>query len=531
MTIVRVLAVVIAILTGAVDASAQSSLTVGDLFVVDSKVMGEQRRVIVWTPPGYAVGSQAYPVLYLTDADRQFGHTVTTVEFLSRNGRMPPMIVVGVFNTDRTRDLTPYKDSDSDTQLPTAGGADRFLRFVDTELVPWVQREYRTQGFRAFAGHSFGGLFALHTLATRPDLFNAIVAVSPSLPWRQGEAVKRIDTMLAQQRTLKCSLYVTLGDEGAAMKAGLDRLRTVLEEKAGKNLRWDLVEMLDEDHGSIVLRSHYNGLEKIFEGWRLPRTRNGTFKGGMKAVEAHYAKLSDRLGWAITPPEATINALGYATLAEHQVDEALEYLQANARNYPDSANAYDSLGEALEAAGRLDEALTKYEEAIRRGEAERIRSSTRSARIATRCARSWRSTAEECIAKFADGRVLSPDSHVLASARAGCAPGGRVRRTTIVNFATHSNDVRSPAEHAQSVAAGQPARRAAPSNLITSGRSTRRVMCSPTPSPSALERLRSTRIGRLAWIAVACALLCPSAVTGQTVSTATGVIAGTVTCQ
>ena len=371
MTIVRVLAVVVSMLAGAVSARAQDPLVMGDLFAVDSKVMGEQRRVIVWTPPGYAAGSPAYPVLYLTDADRQFGHTVTTVEFLSRNGRIPPMIVVGVFNTDRTRDLTPYKDSDSDTQSPTAGGADRFLRFIDTELVPWVERRYRTQTFRAFAGHSFGGLFAMHTLATRPDLFNAIVAVSPTLPWRQGESVKRIETMLGQQRTLKCSLYVTLGDEGPGMKAGLDRLRTVLEEKAGKGLRWDLIEMLDEDHGSIVLRSHYNALEKIFDGWRLPRTRNGAFKGGMKGVEAHYARLSDRLGWAITPPEVTINALGYAALGEHQVDDALEYLQANVRNYPNSANAYDSLGEALEAAGRFDEALAKYEEAIKRGEVDK----------------------------------------------------------------------------------------------------------------------------------------------------------------
>ena len=85
--------------------------------------------------------------------------------------------------------------------------------------------------------------------------------------------------MLAQQRTLKGSLYVTLGDEGPAMKAGLDRLRPVLEEKAGKGLRWDLVEMLDEDHGSIVLRSHYDAFEKIFEGWRLPRTRTGHVQG------------------------------------------------------------------------------------------------------------------------------------------------------------------------------------------------------------------------------------------------------------
>ncbi len=369
MTLVRVLAVVVWLLGGAVGARAQTPINMGDMFAVDSKVLGEQRRVLVWTPPGYEVDTRPYPVLYLTDAERQFGHTVTSVDFLSRNGRMPPMIVVGLFNTDRTRDLTPYKDKEDDAQLPTAGGADRFLEFVETELVPWVERQYRTQKFRAFAGHSFGGLFAMHALASRPDLFNAIVAVSPTLPWRQGESVKRIDTMLAQQRTLKCSLYVTLGDEGPGMKAELDRLRTVLEEKAGKGLRWDLVEMLDEDHGSIVLRSHYNAFEKIFEGWRLPRTRTGTLKGGMKAVEAHYARLSDRLGWAITPPEVTVNALGYAALGERQIDDALEYLQANVRNYPESANAYDSLGEALEAAGRVDEALAKYEEAIKRGEA------------------------------------------------------------------------------------------------------------------------------------------------------------------
>jgi uncharacterized protein len=369
MTIMRVLAFVVSLLAGASAAVAQEPISMGELFALDSKVMGELRKVIVWTPPGYDAATASFPVLYLTDAERQFGHTVTTVEFLSRNGRMPPMVVVGVFNTDRTRDLTPYKDKEDDTQLPTAGGADRFLRFFETELVPWVEGRYRTQTFLAFAGHSFGGLFAMHALATRPDLFNAVIAVSPSLPWRQGEAVKRIDTMLGQQRTLKGALYVTLGDEGQAMKAGLDRLRAVLEEKAGKGLRWEVVEMLDEDHGSIVLRSHYNAFEKIFEGWRLPGARTGTFKGGWRAVEAHYARLSDRLGWTITPPEATINALGYATIADRQIDEGLEYLQANVRNYPNSPNTYDSLGEGLEAAGRLDEALAKYEEAVKRAEA------------------------------------------------------------------------------------------------------------------------------------------------------------------
>lgn len=371
MTIRTVLAVVAVAWAGAGLAEARQSVTLGEPFALDSKVMGEGRPIVVWTPPGCAAGGRACPVLYLTDAERQFAHTVTTVEFLARNGRMPPMIVVGILNTDRTRDLTPYRDRDDETDGPmaAAGGADRFLQFLETELVPWVETRYRTEKFRAFAGHSFGGLFAMHALATRPGLFNALVAVSPSLPWRQGEPVKRIEAMLARQRTLKSAVYVTLGDEGQAMQAGFDRLRAVFDGHAGKALRWDLVKMQDEDHGSIVLRSHYDAFEWIFDGWRLRRNAEGTFDGGLKAVEAHYAKLSDRLGLTITPPEATVNLLGYAELGRRRWDAAIEYFQANVRNYPHSPNVYDSLGEGLEAAGRREEALAQFEEAVRRGEA------------------------------------------------------------------------------------------------------------------------------------------------------------------
>jgi predicted alpha/beta superfamily hydrolase len=327
--------------------------------------------VIVWTPPGYENGRATVPVLYLTDADRQFAHTVTTVEFLSRHGRAPAMLVVGIFNTDRARDLTPYKDGteESDTRLPTSGGGDRFLQFVEAELIPWVESRYRTEPFRLFAGHSFGGLFAVHALASRPGLFNATIAVSPTLAWRQGEPSRRIEQMLARNRSMKASLYVTLGDEGAAMQSGFDRLKAVLDEHAGPNLRWHMVPMKDEDHGSLVLRSHYDGLEAIFDGWRLPRGADGTMSGGIDTVESHYRKLSERLGWTVTPPEATVNLLGYAALGRKRVDEAIALFRLNLEHYPDSPNVYDSLGEGLEAAGSLREALAHYEEAVKRAEA------------------------------------------------------------------------------------------------------------------------------------------------------------------
>jgi predicted alpha/beta superfamily hydrolase len=334
---------VLALLGLPAPATAQVPLNLGEVFALASQVLGEERKVVVWTPPDYAASGRRYPVLYLTDAERQFGHSVTTIEFLSRNGRMPAAIVVGIFNVARTRDLTPYTANapDVDRRLPTAGGADKFLQFVETELVPWVEKQYRVEPFRMFAGHSFGGLFAVHALATRPDLFNVVIAVSPTLYWRQMEPVKRLTALVETKRDLNRTLYVTLGTEGAEMQSGFDALKAAFEKKAPAGLHWNLVQMPAEDHGSIVLRSHYDALEKTFDGWALPLTA-GRYEGGLKAVEAHYEKLSE---------------------------DALAYFEYNVRTYPGSANVYDSLGEGLEAAGRLDEALAKYDEAVRRAEA------------------------------------------------------------------------------------------------------------------------------------------------------------------
>jgi predicted alpha/beta superfamily hydrolase len=142
---------------------------------IKSAVLGEDRIVLVRTPVGYETNKLSYPVLYMTDGDDHMGHTASTIEFLTENGRMPDLIVVGVTNTDRTRDLTPVKSSNKNAagelQFPTSGGADNFLKFFETELIPEIEKQYRVQPYRIFAGHSLGGLFAIHAMITKPGTF------------------------------------------------------------------------------------------------------------------------------------------------------------------------------------------------------------------------------------------------------------------------------------------------------------------------------------------------------------------------
>lgn len=342
-------------------------------FSLKSTVLGEERVILVRTPVGYETNEEKYPVLYMTDGDAHMGHTASTIEFLVRNGRISDVIVVGVTNTDRTRDLTPAKSTDKnpagELRFPTAGGADNFLKFFETELIPEIEKQYRVQPYRIFTGHSLGGLFAIHAMITKPGLFNSYVAVSPSLQWENSEALKRAETFLKNQKELNVTLYVSLGNEPGAIGESFDKFKDALAKTNIKGFVWQAERMNDEDHGSVVLRSHYAGIRKVYEDWQAPRDlSSGEVVGGLKGADAHYKKLSARFGYTIPVPEALINQMGYQLLFAGKSEEAIATFKANVERYPRSANVYDSLAEAYEQGGRIDLAEPLYDKARTLGE-------------------------------------------------------------------------------------------------------------------------------------------------------------------
>lgn len=350
-------------LCGAVAPAQDEPISIGDRIKLHSDILNEDRTILVSLPPDYEQGRVRCPVVYLLDGDAHFLQTVAATRFLAGQGRAPETIVVAIMNTDRARDLTPAP-AVPDGEFPTAGGADRFRRFLTTELRPYLEGRYRTEPYRILIGWSFGGLFAVHALLSEPGSFDAFITASPSLWWDNKAESAAAAKLFESGAELRKFLYLSHGRENNGIPESVQAFATVLGRKAPSSLRWKLDYLAGDNHGSVPARAITNGLESLFSGWAMP-------EDGFPAaadLENRYAALSKEFGFTCRPNEGTINGKAYALLRAKKVAEALDLFLYNVRCYPESANVHDSLAEAYEAAGRTRLALDSCRTACRLAE-------------------------------------------------------------------------------------------------------------------------------------------------------------------
>jgi predicted alpha/beta superfamily hydrolase len=343
---------------------------------IHSQILGEDRTVFVSLPASYSRGADRYPVVYLPDADFNFAHTQTSAQLLARNRIIPPLIVIGVTNPDRTRDLyatqADFKHNGRTIRFPNSGKADQFLAFVERELIPWVDRTYRTSDLRILAGYSAGGNFALHAMRTKPGLFQAILAGSPWLAWDDHRERKELVPFLGISTPRVRAVFLTYANEGAVMQSDVEALVSVLRQRTDSSVRWASRSYPDETHDTGVLKAFYDGLRMLFDGYDYPRDPStNLLNGSLEKMDAHYSRFGARLGVSFAPPEVLVNELGYRDLAAGRHELAIASFRFNVDRHPASANAWDSLGEGLERAGKADEARACYRKAVALAEAQR----------------------------------------------------------------------------------------------------------------------------------------------------------------
>ena len=190
-------------------------IVIGRSYVIASKVLGDERRINVYLPPGY-VESARLPVLYMPDGGigEDFLHVAGLVQVSVGNGTMRPFILVGIENTERRRDMTGPTDSEQDKKIaPRVGGSAAFRAFIRRELMPQVKARYRTTEETAIVGESLAGLFVVETFLKEPDLFDTYIAFDPSLWWNNQQLVSGAAEDLRKQPGLSKTLYLANSDD------------------------------------------------------------------------------------------------------------------------------------------------------------------------------------------------------------------------------------------------------------------------------------------------------------------------------
>lgn len=240
---------------------------VGETFALDSKVLGETRRINVYLPPPYfEPGEVRLPVLYMPDGGmgEDFLHIAGLVQISVANQTMRPFVLVGIENTQRRRDLTgPTANAEDRKIAPQVGGSAAFREFLRKELMPEVRTRYRTTGETAIVGESLAGLFVVETFFLEPDLFSTYIAIDPSLWWNHQDLVDNSARRLKGRTWPAKTLYLATSDEKGIAKP-VQQLAEVLQKVAPSGLRWHYAPMTEEHHGTIYHPAALKAFRTVF---------------------------------------------------------------------------------------------------------------------------------------------------------------------------------------------------------------------------------------------------------------------------
>jgi len=370
-----------------------NSIRIGKTESVYSKILNEQRRVLISLPGSYYdtyFDKRRYPVVYLLDGDSHFYSVTAMIKQLSDDYggvAFPEMIVVAILNTDRNRDLTPSRDTTEYRMGRGAanhsGGGQKFMSFLADELIPHIDSAYPTAPYRVFIGHSLGGLMVVDALANHPGLFNGYLAIDPSMWWDKAKLLKQIQAghgdfhgaslFLAGANSLQPGLDTAsvMRDSATVFSRHMQsifRLRNdLLQTAATRHLYFGWKYYPEYNHNSVPLVAEYDGLRNLFDFYRFDlqhdQMEDPSFKGDT-LLAVHFADVSRRMGYKVSPPEVLVNNIVYSLLHHGQAQRSFYYFHLNMENYPNSFNVYDSMGDWYLAQGQKDMAIKSFEKAL-----------------------------------------------------------------------------------------------------------------------------------------------------------------------
>lgn len=348
-------------------AQSPEEIVIGTKHSITSEILSEERAYWISLPNSYnndELSDKKYPIVIVLDGNVHFHSLAAMVNARSTGNsdkrEMPEMIVVALLNVNRERDFTP--DKIITKRENQTGGGDQFLAFIEQELIPSIERDYRTAPYRLLIGHSLAGLFTTHAYLKANSPFHAFVAIDPSFGTWEEEVIDAKTNGLAAS-VFNRPFYLATANWGEERNAkNRNRHRQFMEAlhaKSKSTCNATQQYYPDKNHSTVPIPAIYDGLSFIFEGYHQSYRELSDVDELLQAYEA----LSLRNSFDFFPPEEVVNRIGFRFLRNNEIAEkkkALSFFQLNAENYPTSYRVFDSLGEAYYQMGKKKEALESF---------------------------------------------------------------------------------------------------------------------------------------------------------------------------
>jgi predicted alpha/beta superfamily hydrolase len=263
----RVRATIVALTLAVLSLTAHAQTPPHDAFTLTTTTPAETRHINVYKPPGYDGSSDRYPVLYMPDGGLQedFPHVAKALDEGIRAGEIQPLILVGIENTERRRDMTGPTSVESDKKIALrVGGSAGFRSFFTKQLIPEIGKRYRVDGHRGIIGESLAGLFSVESFLREPGLFDTAIAISPSLWWNHAGLVEEAPLLVKGLPPGSRRLFLTSADEDN-IGPNVAKLDKALGEIKSQGLQWTYIPRPEQHHDTIYLASERYALR-----WAYP---------------------------------------------------------------------------------------------------------------------------------------------------------------------------------------------------------------------------------------------------------------------
>ena len=318
----------------------------------------EAREYWVSLPDNYNETTERFPVVYMMDGDFNFNSgSIGALRHAAQLGEVPEFIIVGIRNTSRSKDIFPeevtYPDGSKD-----GGRANQYLDFIREELIPHIEKTYRTERFRVLYGTSNSGFTAVHALFRTPALADAYIAASATLSipsFRQNR-----DNLVRDFKGGRRQLALVMGEYDFPTIISLNgALKEQINSMAPAGLSCRLAVIRNGEH--VPATSLIEGLRTVFDGWKIPQRLTEI---SFHEIKAQVDQRPAKFGLAGLLPENALKELGESLLRAKKSSKAIEVLHYGAQCYPRSASAQVSLGDAHRENGSLETARDCYRKAL-----------------------------------------------------------------------------------------------------------------------------------------------------------------------